>query len=589
MRRTHYCGELGLQQVGDEVVLNGWVHRRRDHGGVIFVDLRDRSGWVQLVFNPDRPEAFRVADTLRSEYVLEVRGRVVERAPELVNPKIPTGAVEVVPREVTVLAQAEPSPVPVAEEDEEVDEVVRLRYRYLDLRRPAMVERLALRHRVTQAIRRYLDDQGFWEVETPMLTRSTPEVERDFLVPSRVAPGRFYALPQSPQLFKQLLMVAGVDRYYQIARCFRDEDLRADRQPEFTQVDLEMSFPDPEDVMAVTEGLLGEALRSAGAPVPPYIPRLTWAEAMERFGSDKPDLRLALEIRDLSAAVADCSFGVFRTALERGGRVRGITAPGLAGATRRELEELTELATAAGAGGLAWLAFGPEGVRSPVAKFFTPEQLERLREGSRANSGDLLLLVADRDQVASPVLGRLRGELARRLELVPSDAMAFVWVTDFPLLEYDQEERRLVAMHHPFTAPREEDLARLETEPLAVRARAYDLVLNGVELGGGSIRIHRPDLQRRIFALIGMSPAEAADKFGFLLEAFRHGAPPHGGIALGLDRLVMLLGKAASIREVIAFPKTARGNCPLTEAPAAVSPAQLRELHLKLPEPGRRS
>lgn len=617
MKRTHGCGELREAHVGREVVLAGWVQRVRDLGGLTFIDLRDRSGIVQVVADPRRnPAAHEAAGALRAEYVAAVRGRVVRRAPETVNPKLPTGAVEVEPDTVEILNRAKTPPFEI-EEGVETDELVRLRHRYLDLRRPDMQRNLILRHRVVKALRDDLDRRGFLEIETPMLTRSTPEGARDFLVPSRLNAGDFFALPQSPQLFKQLLMVAGLERYFQVVRCFRDEDLRADRQPEFTQIDVEMSFVDEEDVIAVTEGMVAEAFRAGlGLELSTPFPRLSWDEAMNRYGSDKPDLRYGLEIRDVTEAVRNSGFKVFAdAAAQPDGCVKGIAVTG-AGAgersfSRKDLDDLTEEARGYGAKGLAWMyveAPGKEGnapagpaasVRSPIAKFFTEERLAAILAGLGARPGDVCLFAADRWRTAVEVLGQLRASLARRLGLVPApgaaaagaagapsaDDFRFTWVTRFPLLEWDEEEGRWVAVHHPFTSPEEADLDYLESDPGRVRSRAYDLVLNGTELGGGSIRIHRRDLQERMFRALGIGEEEARAKFGFLLDAFEYGTPPHGGIALGLDRLIALMAGTSSIRDVIAFPKTARAVDPMTGAPGPVEERQLRELHLVVVRP----
>ncbi len=589
LRRTHGCGELRPEHAGGRVTLFGWVQRRRDHGGLIFVDLRDRTGLVQLVFNPATGEAaFAEAGKLRSEYVVAVVGQVRPRARDRVNPNLATGEVEVFPDEVRILNPARTPPLPV-EDRIDVDEAVRLRYRYLDLRRAPLQSNLLLRHRVAKAVRDFFDRQGFVEVETPFLTRSTPEGARDYLVPSRVHPGRFYALPQSPQLFKQILMVAGLERYFQIVRCFRDEDLRADRQPEFTQIDVELSFADAGDVLDLTEAMIVEVYRRVlGVSVERPFPRLAYREAMARFGTDKPDLRFGLELFDLTPLAAASGFRVFRRSAEEGGVVKGIRAPGLGGLSRKEMEAFDGVVRPFGAPGVLWLAVGTDGVRSPARQHLSDGEVQEILTRAGATAGDLVLIVAGAADVVHASLGALRLEVARRLGLTErtatngSGALRFCWVVEFPLLEYSAEEGRWVAVHHPFTAPLDEDEAFLESDPARVRAKAYDLVLNGVELGGGSVRIHRRDLQERVFKVLGLEETEAAAKFGFLLEAFEYGTPPHAGIALGLDRLVMMMAGAASLRDVIAFPKTASATDLLTGAPAEVSPAQLRELRLKL-------
>jgi aspartyl-tRNA synthetase len=589
-RRTHTNGSLRRADVGRRVTLMGWVQTRRDLGGLIFIDLRDRTGIAQIVCNPqEAPEATAAAAQLRSEFVLAVRGLVAARPEGTANPKIPTGEVEVRVQELRVLNPSETPPFPIAD-DAGVEEAVRLRYRYLDLRRPVMYRGLALRHRLAKAVRDHLSGEGFLEIETPMLIKSTPEGARDFLVPSRLHPGKFYVLPQSPQIFKQLLMVAGFERYFQIVRCFRDEDGRADRQPEFTQIDLEMSFVGVEDVIHLTEGMMATAVRDAmGIEVPVPFPRMTYAEAMDRYGSDKPDLRFDMPIVDCSDLFQGTDFQVVARVLaapQGQGAVRGLSVPGAAGYSRRDIQQLEEAAKAAGARGIIPVHLEPEGSRGPASRYLAPSQLAALRERFGAAAGDLLLLVADAPRQASVVLGRLRLDLARQRGLI-ADRLAFLWVLEFPLLERSQETDRLTAVHHPFTAPMDEDLPLLDRDPLAVRAKAYDLVLNGVELGGGSIRIHRQELQARMFGLLGIAPAAARERFGFLLDAFQYGAPPHGGIALGLDRAVMVLAGEETIREVIAFPKTQSATDLMTGAPSEVDPAALEEAHIQLKLPLR--
>ncbi|HHY47735.1 MAG TPA: aspartate--tRNA ligase [Firmicutes bacterium] len=579
------CGQLGISHVGQVVRLAGWVHRRRDLGGVIFIDLRDRSGMVQVVFNPEEDrDAYRVAEGLRGEFVVAIQGEVLKRPEGTENRSLSTGQVEVHARSCSVLNPSRTPPFYIAE-DAQADETLRLKYRYLDLRRPDMQRNLRLRHEITMAIRGYLDRLGFIEIETPMLTRSTPEGARDYVVPSRVNPGKFYALPQSPQLFKQLLMMGGMDRYFQIVKCFRDEDLRADRQPEFTQIDIEMSFVDREDVMEVAEGLMAHVTEVAtGIKVPRPFPRMKYREAMSRFGQDKPDIRFGMELRDISPVVADGQFKVFAGAIASGGVVKGINVSGGHAMTRSELDDLGGFVGQFGAKGLVWLALDPgsdTGVRSPIAKYLSPGEIAGIKQVFDAKPGDLILMVAGPAGVVNESLGRLRVHLAGKLGLIPRDEFAFVWVTEFPLLEYDQEEGRYVAVHHPFTSPMDEDRDLLATRPLDVRAKSYDLVLNGIELGGGSIRNHERQLQREMFRALGISEEEAMDKFGFLLEALEYGCPPHGGIAIGLDRLVMLLARTDSIRDVIAFPKTQKATCLLTGAPSAISPRQLEELHIR--------
>ena len=587
LRRTVWCGEV--RKAGAEVTVAGWVDATRDHGGLLFVDVRDRSGVVQVVIDPGAaPEVWAQARQWRGEWTVAVRGVVRDRSATNVNPKLATGAVEIVPSEVAVYGRARPLPFQL-DGAAAVEETTRLRYRYLDLRRPELQANLRLRHRFVSAVRTHLDADGFVEVETPTLTRSTPEGARDYLVPARTAPGRFFALPQSPQLYKQLLMIAGLERYYQIARCWRDEDLRADRQPEFTQVDIELSFVEAEDVMTLAEGVIRDACRTAaGVELAGTLPRLTYAEAMARFGSDRPDLRVPLEIVDLSADLVGTGFQGFAQPLAAGGVVRALRVPRGAVLTRRELDALTVEARSRGAAGLAWFLLGTEGepagdvaLRSPIAKFLGPEERAALVTRTGGVAGDALLAIAGPAAVAATVLGALRLWAAERFGL-RSGAWQALWVTDFPLLEWDADAGRFVAVHHPFTAPHPDDLALLATEPARVRALAYDLVVDGTEVGGGSIRIHDREVQSRLFDALRLSSEEAADKFGFLLEALSYGAPPHGGIALGLDRLVMMLAGADSIRDVIAFPKTAQAGDPLTGAPAAVTDRQLRELHVRV-------
>jgi aspartyl-tRNA synthetase len=582
--RDAWCGELGAARVGETVRVAGWVHRRRDHGGLIFIDLRDRSGLLQLVFHPESaPEAHAAAERLRAEHVISASGQVVRREEGNVNPNLPTGGIELDVASVETLADSPTPPFPV-DEDGPVDETLRLRHRMLDLRREGMRDAMVLRHVVVRAMREYLNSHDFLDLETPILTRSTPEGARDFLVPSRMNPGEFYALPQSPQLFKQLLMMSGYERYYQIARCFRDEDLRADRQPEFTQLDLEMSFVDEDDVIGVIEGLMARVFEDAGFPIsaPPPWPRLTYDEAMLRYGSDKPDVRFGLELADLGGELAGTEFKVFAGVLASGGVVRALNA-GAREVPRSELDALTEHVKRYGAGGLVWAFVQQDGSwRSPTAKFLTDEQRDAVTRKLSGRPGDLLLIVADTEHVAATALGELRLELARRFELVPEGRHDVVWVVDFPMFEWSETDKRWTAMHHPFTAPTGDF-----SDPGALRSRGYDIALDGVEIGGGSIRINRPEVQQQVFKVLGISEQEADARFGFLLDALRYGAPPHGGLALGLDRIVAILAGRDSIRDVIAFPKTASGSDPLTGAPAPVDGAQLAELGVKVTAPPR--
>ena len=585
LRRTVGCGELSVAdaQAHREVVLTGWVHRRRDLGRLIFIELRDATGSVQVVFDPSAaPEVHRVAEGLRVEFVVGVRGVVTPR--EAPNPAHPTGTIEVRGREAVVHNRADSVPLPI-DDEATVNEEARLTYRYLDLRRPSLQRNLRTRHRLAAAARQALDGQGFVEIETPMLTRSTPEGARDYLVPSRVHPGSFYALPQSPQLFKQLLMVAGFEKYYQFARCFRDEDLRADRQPEFTQIDIEMSFVRPQDVYDVVEAMLARMFAEVGLEIPRPFPRLSYEEAMERFGSDRPDTRFGLELRDPGDAARGTGFRVFDDALAAGGAVRGIAVPGGGEATRKDIDRFTDLARKAGAGGLVWIKPAGADTTSSALKVLGAERCMAIAQALGAERGDLALVVADRLEVCRRVLGTLRGQVAAERGLVPANAYHLLWVEDFPLFAHDEAEGRLVAMHHPFTAPRWEELDGLERDPSRVRAQAYDVVLNGTEIGGGSIRIHRRDVQERVFRALGIDPAEAQEKFGFLLQALESGAPPHGGIAFGFDRIAALLAGSDSIREVIAFPKTTSAACLMTGSPSPVDERQLRELGLARSDP----
>ncbi|HHO1465400.1 TPA: aspartate--tRNA ligase [Staphylococcus aureus] len=584
-KRTTYCGLVTEAFLGQEITLKGWVNNRRDLGGLIFVDLRDREGIVQVVFNPAfSEEALKIAETVRSEYVVEVRGTVTKRDPETVNPKIKTGQVEVQVTNIKVINKSETPPFSINEENVNVDENIRLKYRYLDLRRQELAQTFKMRHQITRSIRQYLDDEGFFDIETPVLTKSTPEGARDYLVPSRVHDGEFYALPQSPQLFKQLLMISGFDKYYQIVKCFRDEDLRADRQPEFTQVDIEMSFVDQEDVMQMGEEMLKKVVKEVkGVEINGAFPRMTYKEAMRRYGSDKPDTRFEMELIDVSQLGRDMDFKVFKDTVENDGEIKAIVAKGAAEQyTRKDMDALTEFVNIYGAKGLAWVKVVEDGLTGPIGRFFETENVETLLTLTGAEAGDLVMFVADKPNVVAQSLGALRVKLAKELGLIDETKLNFLWVTDWPLLEYDEDAKRYVAAHHPFTSPKEADIAKLGTAPEEAEANAYDIVLNGYELGGGSIRIHDGELQEKMFEVLGFTKEQAQEQFGFLLDAFKYGAPPHGGIALGLDRLVMLLTNRTNLRDTIAFPKTASATCLLTNAPGEVSDKQLEELSLRI-------
>jgi aspartyl-tRNA synthetase len=583
MRRTHHCWELNADDVDKEVVLMGWVHRRRDHGGVIFVDLRDREGITQVVFNPLVDKKIHAkAHAIRNEYVLAVRGKVENRPADMINTKLKTGQIEVTATELKILNSAQTPPF-LIEDDIDASETIRLKYRHLDLRRSEMQKNLVMRHKVTAAARNYLNRQGFLDLETPVLTRSTPEGARDYLVPSRVNPGQFYALPQSPQIFKQLFMISGFDRYYQIVRCFRDEDLRADRQPEFTQIDIEMSFVGEKDVMKLTEGLMVHLFKDVhGIKLKRPFLQLTYDEAVGRYGLDKPDTRFGLELKDISDIVADSNFKLFANAVKKGGMVKALNAKGCIDFSRKEIDDLTDFVAVYRAKGMAWIKVKETEWQSPITKFFSDEEKQALAERIDMEPGDLVFFVADQSKVVNESLGHLRNHLGKTLGLIDENEYHFLWVTRFPMFEYDETEKRLQALHHPFTSPLEEDYDRLTDEPLAVKSRAYDLVLNGFEIGGGSIRIHQRSIQEKVFEALNMDRKTYEGKFGFLLEALDSGAPPHGGIAIGYDRLVMLMCGESSIRDVIAFPKTQKAACLLTRAPSVTSKTQLDELYLKL-------
>ncbi|OCA92447.1 aspartate--tRNA ligase [Pseudobacillus wudalianchiensis] len=582
--RSYECGKISERQIGEQVTLKGWVQRRRDLGGVIFIDLRDRTGIVQIVFDSETSaEALAIAEKIRNEYVLDIQGTVIARDESTVNENIETGKIEIQVNEVTILSEAKTPPFPI-EDTTEVSEDIRLKYRYMDLRRPVMYETFKMRSDITKTVRDYLDEEGFLDVETPILTKSTPEGARDYLVPSRVHGGEFYALPQSPQIFKQLLMVSGFDRYYQIARCFRDEDLRADRQPEFTQIDIEASFMSQEDIMAMAEEMLKRVMkRVKGVEITDAFPRITYDEAMSRFGSDKPDTRFGMELVDVSEQVKGSGFKVFAGAVESGGQVKLINVKnGGTTYSRKDIDALTEFAAIYGAKGLAWMKVEADGLKGPIAKFFSEEEQNGLISSAEAEAGDLLLFVADKKSVVADALGALRLKLGKDLGLIDENKFNFLWVTDWPLLEYDEDAKRYFAAHHPFTMPVRDDLPLLNDEPEKVRAQAYDIVLNGYELGGGSIRIFERDIQEKMFEVLGFTPEEAKEQFGFLLDAFEYGTPPHGGIALGLDRMVMLLSGRTNLRDTIAFPKTASASDLLMDAPSEVSSGQLEELHLAI-------
>ena len=582
--RTTYCGLVTESYIGQEIILKGWVQKRRDLGGLIFIDLRDREGVVQIVFNPDfSKDALAVAETIRSEYVIEVHGKVTMRDEAVINPKIKTGKVEVQVSEVTIINKSETPPFQI-EAETDSSEDVRLKYRYLDLRREPLANTFKMRHQITRAVRNYLDESGFYEVETPVLTKSTPEGARDYLVPSRVQEGEFYALPQSPQIFKQLLMIGGFDKYYQIVKCFRDEDLRADRQPEFTQIDIEMSFVDQEDVMAMNEGMLKRIMKDVkGIDIVTPFPRMTYEEAMRDYGIDKPDTRFDMKLVTLNELASKMEFKVFKGAVENGGAVKAIVVKGASDKySRKDIDALQEYAKIYGAKGLAWVKVTEDGLNGPIAKFFEESHVTELLAESKAQTGDLILFVADKWSVVNASLANLRNKLGKDLGLIDDNKFNFLWVTDWPLFEYDEELDRYFAAHHPFTAPKKEHRELLKTDKEKVQANAYDVVLNGYELGGGSIRIHDEEMQQDMFEALGFSDEEAQEQFGFLMDAFKYGAPPHGGIALGLDRMVMLLSGRSNLRDVIAFPKTASATCLLTDAPGKVDDKQLEELHIQL-------
>ncbi|MDD3150678.1 MAG: aspartate--tRNA ligase [Candidatus Gastranaerophilales bacterium] len=584
--RTHWCGRLNKENIGEQVRLSGWVSTVRDLGGIIFVEMRDKTGFFQIVADPEKnPESHKIFSQLKDEYVITILGIITERPEDTYNPNLATGAVEVYPENIEILSKSKLLPFMI-DDSQEVNEDLRMKYRYLDIRRPKTINNLKLRHDVVTAARNFLNKNEFMEVETPILIKTTPEGARDYLVPSRVQAGKFYALPQSPQIFKQLLMVGGVDRYYQIAKCFRDEDLRADRQPEFTQIDIEMSFVEQEDIIQLTEGLLIDAFKAANIEITPNFPRITYQEAMSRFGSDRPDTRFVLELFDVSEIMAESSFAAFADTVKDGGTVRALCVKGISGYSRKEMDDIRNMAVSFGAKGLAWITYNLDGtVKSPVMKFLTEEEMNAIKEKANAQAGDIVFFVADKHKIVFDVLGRLRLHFGARLGLIDESKHALLWVTDFPMFEYDEEEGRYTSVHHPFTTPNPEDIDKMTSSPGECRSIAYDVVYNGTELGGGSIRIHSPELQQNVFKALGLSEEEANEKFGFMIEAFKYGTPPHGGLALGLDRLIALLAKTDSIREVIAFPKNSQAKCLMTNAPAIASEIQLRELHIKLNTP----
>ncbi len=587
--KTHWCTELSEKDTGKRVNLAGWVSNVRDLGGIIFVELRDRSGIIQIVADPIKnTEIHKVFQQLKNEYVINISGLVTQRPQDTFNPNLVTGSIEIYPDKTEILSEAETPPF-IIEDGQEINEDLRLKYRYLDLRRPKMLNNLLLRHKITTNIRNYMNSLEFLEVETPILIKTTPEGARDYLVPSRVHPNKFYALPQSPQIYKQLLMVGGIERYYQIAKCFRDEDLRSDRQPEFTQVDIEMSFVDREDIVSVTEGLVTESFKAAGVEVKAPFTRLTYKEAMENYGSDKPDTRFDLKLFDLSDIMQKSSFEAFAEQVQQGGSVRAIRVQGISEYSRKDMDDIRNLAISFGAKGLAWITYGLDGtIKSPILKFLNEEESAEIQKTAKANPGDVIFLVADKNKVVFDVLGRLRLHFGEKLNLIDELKHNLLWVTDFPMFEKDEEENRYVAVHHPFTSPNPDDIAIMETHPDKCRALAYDIIYNGTELGGGSIRIHSSELQKKVFSLMGMSDEETQEKFGFMINSFKYGTPPHGGIALGLDRLVAMLAKTNSIREVIAFPKNSQARCLMTDAPESSSEKQLDELYLKLVIPKKK-